>query len=211
MCVILLVVIHSSFCGSLMSFTNKVSPCLGSSSLRVCVKLSPTPIPAQSQSLPVPSSSVFLYKCNPVYCMCFGLWPFNLFFLSSFSFWLGGSFMAPVIWSVKTCAPGPPRPLSPSVPAVAGRQLVIVRAAAYASDSGESLHCFLAGANKSYVIATSDLWLFIHASNLLPSLPPSPPPPPHSPTKQVCRGAVWGGREAAGWKHESQVTSQRLL
>ena len=24
---------------------------------------------------------------------------------------------------------------------------------------------------KSYVIATSDLWLFIHASNLLPSLP----------------------------------------
>ena len=47
------------------------------------------------------------------------------------------------------------RPRSPSVPAVAGRQLV--RAAAYASDSGESLHCFLVGANKSYVIATSDL------------------------------------------------------
>ena len=69
----------------------------------------------------------------------------------------------------------PPRPLSPSVPAVAGRQLVIVRAAAYASDSGESLHCFLVGANKSYVIATSDLWLFIHASNLLPSLPASLP------------------------------------
>ena len=88
-------------------------------------------------------------------------------------------------------------PLSPSVPAVAGRQLV--RAAAYASDSGkspnskhwfttsflqtleegagkgcsecgESLHWFLVGANKSYVIATSDLWLFINASNLLPSL-----------------------------------------
>ena len=34
-------------------------------------------------------------------------------------------------------------------------------------------HCFLAGwcTNKSYVIATSDLWLFIHASNLLPSTP----------------------------------------
>ena len=31
--------------------------------------------------------------------------------------------------------------------------------------------------NKSYVIATSDLWLFIHASNLLPSTPHS-----HSPT-----------------------------
>ena len=63
--------------------------------------------------------------------------------------------MAPIIESVKTCALGPPRPLSPSVPAVAGHQLV--RAAAYASDSGESLHCFLVGANKSYVIATSDL------------------------------------------------------
>ena len=49
----------------------------------------------------------------------------------------------------------PPRPLSPSVPAVAGRQLV--RAAAYASDSGERLHCFLVGVIKSYVIATSDL------------------------------------------------------
>ena len=39
-------------------------------------------------------------------------------------------------------------------------------------------HCFLVGwcTNKSYVIATSDLWLFIHASNLLPlnSLPHSP-------------------------------------
>ena len=45
----------------------------------------------------------------------------------------------------------------PSVPAEAGRELVIVRAAAYASDSGESLHCFLVGANKSYVIAVSDL------------------------------------------------------
>ena len=32
-------------------------------------------------------------------------------------------------------------------------------------------HCFLVGwcTNKSYVIATSDLWLFNHASNLLPS------------------------------------------
>ena len=40
-------------------------------------------------------------------------------------------------------------------------------------------HCFLVGwyTNKSYVIATSDLWLFIHASSLLPSTPH-----PHSPT-----------------------------
>ena len=72
---------------------------------------------------------------------------------------------------------GPLCLLSPSVPAVAGRQSVIVRAAAYASDSGENLHCFLVAANKSYVTATSDLWLFIHASNLLPLLPPLPPPP----------------------------------
>ena len=48
--------------------------------------------------------------------------------------------------------------------------------------SGESLHCFLVGwcTNKSYVIATSDLWLFIHASNLLPSTPH-----PHSPTQRI--------------------------
>ena len=55
------------------------------------------------------------------------------------------------------CA-GPVHPLSPSqasVPAVAGRQLV--RADAYASDSGESLHRFLVGVNKSDVIATCDL------------------------------------------------------
>ena len=40
-------------------------------------------------------------------------------------------------------------------------------------------HCFLVGwcTNKSYVIAASDLWLFIHASNLFPSTPH-----PHSPT-----------------------------
>ena len=32
--------------------------------------------------------------------------------------------MALIIWSVKTCALLPPRPLSPSVPAEAGRLLV---------------------------------------------------------------------------------------
>ena len=36
---------------------------------------------------------------------------------------------------------------------------------------------WLVGTNKSYVIAISDLWLFIHASNLLPLNSP-----PHSPT-----------------------------
>ena len=45
--------------------------------------------------------------------------------------------MALIISSVKTCTLGPPRPLSPSGPAGAGCQLV--RAVAYASDSGESL------------------------------------------------------------------------
>ena len=34
---------------------------------------------------------------------------------------------------------------------------------------------FLVGVNKSYVIATSDLQLFIHASNLLPLLPTTLP------------------------------------
>ena len=88
-------------------------------------------------------------------------------------FWLGGSFMALIIWSANICALGPPRPLSPNVPAEAGRCLVWAQCylGTNASDSGESLHCFLVGVNKSYVIATADLWLFIHASNLLPSLP----------------------------------------
>ena len=55
--------------------------------------------------------------------------------------WVG--VLWPQLSSVKTCALGPPRPLSPSVPAVAGRQLVIVRAASYASHSGESLQCLI--------------------------------------------------------------------
>ena len=48
-----------------------------------------------------------------------------------------------------------PRPLSPSVPAEAGRSSLSLSTSA--SDSGESLHCFLVGLNKSYVIATPDL------------------------------------------------------
>ena len=55
--------------------------------------------------------------------------------------------MAPIIESFKTCALGRQRPFSSSVPAVAAG-CRLVRAAAYASDSGESLHCFLVGANK---------------------------------------------------------------
>ena len=112
----------------------------------------------------------FVHVTECIVCVQGGHDPFLSF---QFLFWLGGSFMALIIWSVTTCALGPPRPLSPSVPAVAGRQLV--RAAAFASDSGERLHCFLVGKIKSYVIATADLWLFIHASNMLPSLPASLP------------------------------------
>ena len=50
--------------------------------------------------------------------------------------------------------------------------MFVSAAGVHVSISGERLHCFLAGVQiKSYVIATSDLWLFIHASNLLPLLP----------------------------------------
>ena len=72
---------------------------------------------------------------------------------------------------------GRQRPFSPSVPAEAGC-LFTVAAGVHVFITGESLHCFLVGwcTNKSYVIATSDLWLFIHASNLLSLNSPSPLP-----------------------------------
>ena len=69
--------------------------------------------------------NVQYYYCNWVYCV-FRAMTLESFFPVLFLFWLGGHFMAPVIWSVKTCALGPPRPLSPSVPAVAGRLLMCV-------------------------------------------------------------------------------------
>ena len=110
---------------------------------------------------------------------------------------------------------GRQRPFSPSVPAEAGC-LFTAAAGVHVFISGESLHCFLVGwcTNKSYVIATSDLWLFIHASNLLPSTPHTTPLQKlalasrigsrrvaHRPgdsveelsggTGRQCRGAVW--------------------
>ena len=118
---------------------------------------------------------------NQEYCVCSRPWPFNLSF-PVISLW-------PQLSKVLKLVAGP---TASAFPAVVGCQLVIVRAAAYASDSGESLHCFLVGANKSYIIVTSDLWLFIHVSNLLPLLPTLlpynlsltlslwPPPPPAS-------------------------------
>ena len=79
--------------------------------------------------------------------------------------------MALIIWSVKTCMLGPPRPPSPSGPAEAGRRLV------WAADwapvqwiQGRAYTVFCLVSIK-VVIATSNLWFFIHASNLLPSFP----------------------------------------
>ena len=79
--------------------------------------------------------------------------------------------MAPVIWSVKTCVLGPLHPLSPSVPAEAGRLLVCVLPGHQCIWFRGEPTQFPVGVNKSYVIATADLWLFIHASNLLSLTP----------------------------------------
>ena len=64
--------------------------------------------------------------------------------------------MAPIIKSVKTCALGQQRPFPPSVPAEACC-LFAVAACVHVFISGESLHSFLVGVNKSYIISTSDL------------------------------------------------------
>ena len=56
-------------------------------------------------------------KCSRVHCVCPGPWPLNLFFPDILSlFWLGGSFMALIIWNVKTCALGLPHPFPPQCP-----------------------------------------------------------------------------------------------
>ena len=55
--------------------------------------------------------------------------------------------MAPIISGVKTCVLGRQRPFPPSVPAEAGC-LFAVAAGVHVFISGESLHCFLVGANK---------------------------------------------------------------
>ena len=72
----------------------------------------------------------------------------------------------------------------PFPPVSLQRQVVclIVAAGVHVFITGESLHCFLVGwcANKSYVIATSDLWLFLHASNMLSLNSPSPLPYTHT-------------------------------
>ena len=75
--------------------------------------------------------------------------------------------MAPIIEGVKTCALAGSVPFPP----VTMQRQVVCLLLGLVFISGESLHCFLVGVNQSYVIAASDLCLFIHASNLIPSLP----------------------------------------
>ena len=105
---------------------------------------------------------VLLLFCNWVHRVFSGPWPFKVF-LSLF--WLDESFMALTYEVVKTCMLGPHASSLPQCPCRSG----LFSAAAWAPMcliSGESLHGFLVGVNKSYIIATSDSWLFIHTSNL---------------------------------------------
>ena len=102
----------------------------------------------------------------------------------------GGIYPAYVmlVSKVKTCALGPPRPLSPTVPTVAGRQLV--RAAASVCTwlflaqcrSGESLHCFLVGVIKILLQQP----LTCDSSSMFPiCFPHSPPRSPTTAGKQA--------------------------
>ena len=115
----------------------------------------------------------YYYYCNRVHCVCPGPWFFNLFFpvvLSLFD-WVG------ILWPqlskvLKLVRAGPAASSFPQCPCRSRSPFSVSRyLGTNASDSEESLHCFLVGVNKSYVTATSDLWLFSHAFNLLPSLP----------------------------------------
>ena len=81
--------------------------------------------------------------------------PLTFSFLSFF-FLIGWEFYGPYYLQVKTCALGRQRPFSPSVPAEVGC-LFAVATCVHVFISGESLHCFLVGVNKSYVTATADL------------------------------------------------------
>ena len=113
-------------------------------------------------------------NCNRVYCThVSGHDPFIFSFRFLFLFdWVGvlwpqlSKVLKPVRWARSVLFP-------PSVPAEAGC-LFVSAAGVRVFISGESLHCFLVGwcTNKSDVTATSDLWLFIHASNLLPLTTP---------------------------------------
>ena len=117
-----------------------------------------------------------LYICNQVYCTHVqGHDPLILSFRSFFLFdWVG------VLWPQLSKVLKPVR-WAGSVPfsqvSLQRQAVCLLLRSVFMCSLGESLHCFLVGwcTNKSYVIATSDLWLFIHASNLLPSTPhPTP-------------------------------------
>ena len=111
--------------------------------------------------------------CNRVYCIHVpghDPWIFSFPVLFLFD-WVGvlwpqlSKVLKPERWA--SSVPFPPVSLQRQVVCLLLRPVFI---------SGESLHCFLVGVQiKSYVIATSDLWLFIHASNLLPSIPHTAP------------------------------------
>ena len=82
--------------------------------------------------------------------------PLTFSFLSSFLFfdWVG--ILWPQLSKVLKLVHWASSVPFPSVPAEAGC-LFAVAACVHVFISGESLHCFLAGVNRSYVIATSDL------------------------------------------------------
>ena len=98
-------------------------------------------------------------------------------------------------------------PFSPSIPTEAGC-LFAVATCVHVFISGESLLCFLVGVNKSYVIATSDLWLFIHASNMLPSTPH--PTPLHISMMETI-SAMWWQAGHAIYQLSSPSCSARVI
>ena len=124
-----------------------------------------------------------------------------LTFLSGpFPFWLDGSFMAQLSKVLKLVRWARSVPF-PQVSLQRQVGCLLLRPVFMCSSQGRAYTVSWLAQIKSYVIATSDLWLCIHASNLLPSLPP------HSPTKhgaairigsrrdtpsrRQCKGAVW--------------------
>ena len=121
----------------------------------------------QIRSVCTTNAGVHIYHTCVTECiLCVqGHDPLIFSFLSSFPFfdWVG--VLWPQLSKVLKLVPGPatsspPPPLPPHhptrVPAEAGC-LFAVAAGVHVFISGDSLHCFLVGVNKSYVIATSDL------------------------------------------------------
>ena len=122
-----------------------------------------------------PSSANARFKILLIYVTkCILPCPFNPFFFSScgpFPFLIGQDFYGPNYPKCLNLRTGPAMSSFSQCPCRSRSSFsVSCWLGTIVSDSGESLHCFLVGVNKSYVIATSDLWLFIHVSNLLPSL-----------------------------------------